>query len=84
MPVIIPGLAQMVYRGCLSTPTGTTVPWPVGLAGQGNGGVAAIVKQTPYSIGFGFRSPMRREKRPIRSRASRGFLSRKNSMTKIC
>jgi phosphate transport system substrate-binding protein len=31
---------------------GTTVPWPVGLAGQGNGGVAAIVKQTPYSIGY--------------------------------
>ena len=31
---------------------GTTVPWPVGLAGRGNGGVAAIVKQTPYSIGY--------------------------------
>jgi phosphate transport system substrate-binding protein len=28
------------------------VPWPVGLAGQGNGGVAAIVKQTPNSIGY--------------------------------
>jgi PBP superfamily domain len=25
---------------------GTSVPWPVGLAGRGNGGVAAIVKQT--------------------------------------
>ena len=31
---------------------GTSVPWPVGLAGRGNGGVAAIVKQTPYSIGY--------------------------------
>jgi len=31
---------------------GTTVPWPVGVAGRGNGGVAAIVKQTPYSIGY--------------------------------
>ena len=28
------------------------MPWPVGLAGRGNGGVAAIVKQTPYSIGY--------------------------------
>jgi phosphate transport system substrate-binding protein len=31
---------------------GTSVPWPVGLAGRGNGGVAAIVKQIPYSIGY--------------------------------
>lgn len=31
---------------------GTSVSWPVGLAGRGNGGVAAIVKQTPYSIGY--------------------------------
>jgi phosphate transport system substrate-binding protein len=31
---------------------GTTVPWPVGVAGRGNGGVAAIVKQTSYSIGY--------------------------------
>ena len=31
---------------------GTSVSWPVGLAGHGNGGVAAIVKQTPYSIGY--------------------------------
>jgi phosphate transport system substrate-binding protein len=31
---------------------GTTVPWPVGIAGRGNGGLAAIVKQTPYSIGY--------------------------------
>ena len=31
---------------------GTSVPWPAGLAGRGNGGVAAIVKQTPYSIGY--------------------------------
>ena len=31
---------------------GATVPWPVGVAGRGNGGVAAIVKQTPYSIGY--------------------------------
>jgi phosphate transport system substrate-binding protein len=31
---------------------GTTVPWPVGVGGQGNSGVAAIVSQTPYSIGY--------------------------------
>jgi phosphate transport system substrate-binding protein len=31
---------------------GTSVPWPVGFGGRGNGGVAAIVKQTPYSIGY--------------------------------
>ena len=26
--------------------------WPVGVGAQGNGGVAAIVQQTPYSIGY--------------------------------
>ena len=31
---------------------GTSVPWPVGVGGQGNSGVAALVKQTPYSIGY--------------------------------
>jgi phosphate transport system substrate-binding protein len=31
---------------------GTSVPWPVGVGGQGNSGVAAIVKQTPYTIGY--------------------------------
>jgi phosphate transport system substrate-binding protein len=31
---------------------GTSVPWPVGIGGQGNSGVAALVKQTPYSIGY--------------------------------
>jgi phosphate transport system substrate-binding protein len=31
---------------------GTAVQWPVGVGGQGNSGVAAIVKQTPYSIGY--------------------------------
>jgi phosphate transport system substrate-binding protein len=31
---------------------GTSVMWPVGVGGQGNGGVAAIVKQTPFSIGY--------------------------------
>jgi phosphate transport system substrate-binding protein len=31
---------------------GTSVPWPVGFGGRGNGGVAAIVKQTPNSIGY--------------------------------
>jgi phosphate transport system substrate-binding protein len=31
---------------------GTTVPWPIGVGGRGNGGVAAVVKQTPYSIGY--------------------------------
>jgi hypothetical protein len=27
---------------------GTSVPWPVGLGGQGNGGVARLVKETPF------------------------------------
>jgi len=31
---------------------GTTVPWPVGTAARGNDGVAALVKQTPYAIGY--------------------------------
>ncbi len=32
--------------------TGTSVKWPVGLGGKGNEGVAGLVKQTPYSIGY--------------------------------
>jgi phosphate ABC transporter phosphate-binding protein len=31
---------------------GKTVPWPVGLAGRGNEGVAGLVKQNPWSIGY--------------------------------
>jgi phosphate transport system substrate-binding protein len=31
---------------------GTTVPWPVGSAAKGNDGVAALVKQTPYAVGY--------------------------------
>jgi phosphate transport system substrate-binding protein len=31
---------------------GTTVPWPVGTAARSNDGVAALVKQTPYSLGY--------------------------------
>ena len=31
---------------------GTSVAWPVGAGGKGNEGVAALVKQTPYSIGY--------------------------------
>ncbi len=31
---------------------GTTVAWPIGLAGAQNSGVASILKQTPYSIGY--------------------------------
>jgi phosphate transport system substrate-binding protein len=31
---------------------GTTVAWPSGLAGSGNSGVASIVRQTPYSVGY--------------------------------
>jgi phosphate transport system substrate-binding protein len=30
----------------------TTVPWPVGVGGKGNEGVAGFVKQTPASIGY--------------------------------
>ena len=32
--------------------TNTSVNWPVGLGGKGNEGVAGLVKQTPYSIGY--------------------------------
>ena len=31
---------------------GTSVRWPVGLGGKGNEGVAGLVKQTPYSLGY--------------------------------
>src|SRR6267378_684238 len=31
---------------------GTTVTWPTGVTGRGNGGVAALVKQTPGAIGY--------------------------------
>ena len=31
---------------------GTAVNWPVGLGGKGNEGVAAIIKNTPNSIGY--------------------------------
>ena len=31
---------------------GKTVPWPVGLEGRGNEGVAGLVKQNPWSIGY--------------------------------
>ncbi|MHB8601995.1 MAG: phosphate ABC transporter substrate-binding protein PstS [Nitrosotalea sp.] len=31
---------------------GTTVPWPIGTGGQGNAGVASIVKSTQYAIGY--------------------------------
>ncbi len=31
---------------------GTSVNWPVGLGGKGNEGVAGIVKNTPYSMGY--------------------------------
>jgi phosphate transport system substrate-binding protein len=32
--------------------SGTTVAWPVGTAARGNDGVAALIKQTPYAIGY--------------------------------
>lgn len=31
---------------------GTSVNWPVGLGGKGNEGVAGLIKQTPYSMGY--------------------------------
>ncbi len=31
---------------------GKSVPWPLGTGGQGNAGVANIVKSTPYAIGY--------------------------------
>src|SRR2546428_5120256 len=30
---------------------GKSVPWPVGVGGQGKAGVAAVVESTPYSVG---------------------------------
>ena len=30
----------------------TSINWPVGLGGKGNEGVAGLIKQTPYSIGY--------------------------------
>lgn len=30
----------------------TSVNWPVGLGGKGNEGVAGLLKQTPYSVGY--------------------------------
>jgi phosphate transport system substrate-binding protein len=30
----------------------TSVNWPVGLGGKGNEGVAGLIKQTPYSVGY--------------------------------
>ncbi len=30
----------------------TSVNWPIGLGGKGNEGVAALVQQTPYAIGY--------------------------------
>ncbi len=32
--------------------SGTTVTWPTGVAGKGNDGVTALVKQTPGAIGY--------------------------------
>jgi phosphate transport system substrate-binding protein len=31
---------------------GTTVTWPIGVAGKGNDGVTALIKQTPGAIGY--------------------------------
>ena len=31
---------------------GKSVPWPVGIAGKGNSGVAALIQQTPGAIGY--------------------------------
>ncbi|MGI0074486.1 MAG: phosphate ABC transporter substrate-binding protein PstS [Nitrosotalea sp.] len=31
---------------------GTSVPWPTGMGGSGNAGVAAIVKKVPESVGY--------------------------------
>ena len=31
---------------------GTSVNWPTGLGGKGNEGVAGLVKQTPYALGY--------------------------------
>ncbi|HII35763.1 MAG TPA: phosphate ABC transporter substrate-binding protein PstS [Nitrosopumilaceae archaeon] len=32
--------------------TGKSVPWPVGVGSPGNEGVAGVIRQTPYSIGY--------------------------------
>lgn len=38
------------WRGRVGT--GTSVGWPAGLGAKGNEGVAGLIKQTPYSIGY--------------------------------
>ncbi len=45
-------LSQMAPHWASGPGANTSVNWPVGLGGKGNDGVAAFVKQTPYSIGY--------------------------------
>jgi phosphate transport system substrate-binding protein len=41
-----------IYLGNIKKWNDAAVNWPVGLGGKGNEGVAGLVKQTPYSIGY--------------------------------
>ncbi len=45
-------LSKVSDQWAKSVGKGTAVKWPVGLGGKGNEGVAAIIKNTPNSIGY--------------------------------
>ena len=45
-------LSKVSDEWAKSVGKGTAVKWPVGLGGKGNEGVAAIIKDTPNSIGY--------------------------------
>lgn len=45
-------LSKVSPQWAKSAGRGTAVKWPVGLGGKGNEGVAAIIKNTPNSIGY--------------------------------
>ena len=45
-------LSKVSDEWAKSVGKGTAVKWPVGLGGKGNEGVAAIIKNTPNSIGY--------------------------------
>ncbi len=45
-------LSKISQEWQLTVGKGTSVNWPVGLAGKGNEGVAGLIKQTPGAIGY--------------------------------
>lgn len=45
-------LSKVSPRWAKQVGTSTALKWPGGLGGKGNEGVTALIKQTPYSIGY--------------------------------